>query len=121
MLASQQIITSGLVSATAGMNDDASRIQHSASTQPGNSGGPLFNRAGGIAGVNVAVLKSDALMRNKGIVAQNINFAIKPSSVKKFLDAYSIKYSTSDNTAQVDPETLAKAAEDFVIKIECFN
>ena len=46
--------TDGTVSSLSGANDDNRIILHTAPIQPGNSGGPLFNKNGNIVGVNTA-------------------------------------------------------------------
>lgn len=118
-LASQQILTSGLISATAGLDNNSVHVQHTASIQPGNSGGPLFNYSGSIVGVNVSTINYKKLLTEKNILVQNINFAIKSSSLKQFLDSAGVKYSTSISGSVLKPEVIAKDSEDFILKIEC--
>jgi len=61
----QQTVTSGIVSAIRGPQDESLQgqvqllggaIQTDAAINPGNSGGPLFNAAGEVIGVNSAIL-----------------------------------------------------------------
>ena len=51
LLASSGNFTIGNVTATFGLNDDSRMLQVSAPIQPGNSGGPLMDQHGNIAGV----------------------------------------------------------------------
>ena len=56
LLASGPQVSTGIVTALAGMRDDASRIQISAPIQPGNSGGPVLDREGRVLGVAASTL-----------------------------------------------------------------
>jgi len=54
LLSSSPIVTTGIVSSMAGIRDDATRLQITAPIQPGNSGGPVLDRAGNVVGIAVA-------------------------------------------------------------------
>jgi len=69
--------TDGTVSSLSGLGDKDSNIQISVPVQPGNSGGPLVNNKGHIAGVIVSKLATPD--------AQNVNYAIKGSFLLNFL------------------------------------
>ena len=85
-------VTAGIVSAM-GRSDIISRqnyedfIQIDAAINPGNSGGPIVNDDGELVAVAVSGLAKD--------LSEGINFGIKASSVKNFLDVNKAKYSTS--------------------------
>jgi S1-C subfamily serine protease len=64
----QSSLTIGIISA---IRDDKWGLQHTASLNPGNSGGPLFNLKGEVVGVNVARIKE----------ASNIYFSIPIAKV----------------------------------------
>ena len=66
------IVTKGIVSS---IRDDSGRdiIQHQASVNPGNSGGPLLNSDGLVVGVNTETLR---YFRNRHIEGYNIAVAI---------------------------------------------
>ncbi len=75
-------VTDGIVSAIrsgaiVGYDKDAVMIQMTAPISPGNSGGPLINRAGQVVGVN-------SLSRLGG---QNLNFAVSSQHVADLLKA----------------------------------
>ncbi len=80
----------GTISALSGMQDDLHTMQISVPIQPGNSGGPLANARGEIIGIIVSTIDGGALLRQRDIMAQNINFAIKADPVREFLRANSI-------------------------------
>ena len=59
--------TSGMVSSSAGMNNDSTRVPaHSAPVQPGNSGGPVLDQAGNLLGVVVARMNDVASLEKNG-------------------------------------------------------
>lgn len=61
-------VTEGIISSLKGARDNPNRYQHSAATQSGNSGGPLFDEKGAVVGIVVSSLVGDF---------QNVNYAIK--------------------------------------------
>ena len=80
-------ITKGVISSLKGYGDNSNEIQIDAAINPGNSGGPIVNEDGELVAVAVSGLAKDQ--------TEGINFGIKVSSVKNFLDVNKIKYSTT--------------------------
>jgi len=80
-------ITQGIISSLKGFGDNSNEIQIDAAINPGNSGGPIVNDDGELMAVAVSGLAKDQ--------SEGINFGIKASSVKNFLDVNKAKYSTS--------------------------
>lgn len=83
-------ITEGMISSTTGYKGDLRQFQITAPVQPGNSGGPLFNEKGEVIGVVSAQLGSNFTGKT-GIVAQNVNFAMKAGNIKNLLGNLSIE------------------------------
>lgn len=79
-------LTSGNVSALAGIDDDRRFFSFSAPVQPGNSGGPLIDRAGGVAGLVVARLSEGFIADATGTVPQNMNYAVTAGELAGFLE-----------------------------------
>jgi S1-C subfamily serine protease len=77
--------TDGKISSMNGLKDDPSEYQISVPVQPGNSGGPLVDQAGNVAGVIVARLNDFAALAAMGSLPQNVNYAIKGSILRDFL------------------------------------
>ena len=77
--------TEGSISARNGIKSDPVFFQHSAPTQPGNSGGPIINSRFEVIGINAAVINDDMVKRDAGTIPQNINFGIKSEYITPIL------------------------------------
>ncbi len=118
-LASGGNVTIGIVTALAGMRDDSRFLQISAPIQPGNSGGPVLDRNGGVVGVIVSTIDGLAIASVTGNLPQNVNFAIKASVAAAFLDAQNVPHEdTSDQGALSTPDLTARARS-FTAKVVC--
>lgn len=71
-------ITDGVISA---IRDDKWDIQHTASVNPGNSGGPLLNSQGELVGINVGEIKE----------ANNMYFAIRSQKLIDWLESVGLE------------------------------
>ena len=69
-------LTRGSISGLKGIRDDQRLFQIDAAIQPGNSGGPLLDKSGGVIGIVNARL-DDAVVALTGAIPQNVNYAIK--------------------------------------------
>ena len=76
LLSSEGNVSTGILSATSGLQNDVRFVQISAPVQPGNSGGPLFDSSGHVIGVVVAKLDAVRVAQITGDVPQNVNFAV---------------------------------------------
>jgi TPR repeat protein len=119
LLASGANITTGVVSALAGLGDDARMLQITAPVQPGNSGGPLLDQTGNVVGVVVGKLNALTVARATGDIPQNVNFAIKGSVVRSFLEANGVKYAVAPSNSTFDVAVIAEHATHFTVPIEC--
>jgi len=70
-------LTDGLVSAKSGYKGDITSYQISAAAQPGNSGGPLFDKNSNLIGI----------VNAKHVEAENATYAIKSVYLKNLIDA----------------------------------
>ena len=52
----------------------------------GNSGGPVFNQNGLVVGVSLAKLDKKFLLKQKGILVQDVNLAISGDVLLNFLN-----------------------------------
>jgi S1-C subfamily serine protease len=114
--------TLGNVTALSGLRDDSRYIQISAAVQPGNSGGPAIDEAGRLMGVVVSKLNAMAIARATGDIPQNVNFAIKVSTLVNFLEAHNIRYEAAEAAVSELPVTQrAERAEASSTQIECYK
>lgn len=116
-------VTTGNVNALAGMRNDTRYIQISTPIQPGNSGGPVTDKAGKLLGITTASL-SKQFADEIGITAQNLNFAIRASVAELFLQSQNIRYETTEGTEQPTAMNTADLAERLapsVFQVLCFG
>jgi len=77
--------TEGSLSARSGLKSAATYFQHSAPTQPGNSGGPILNSRYEVIGVAAAIINDSIVQNETGSIPQNINFGIKSNFINPLL------------------------------------
>lgn len=105
-------LTGGNVSALTGVDDDSRFLAFTAPVQPGNSGGPLIDGRGRVAGLVVSRLSEQFIIEETGSLPQNMNFALKPSEIHNFLSKSGVVLpdiggATFDLDAGVPPEITA--------------
>lgn len=119
VLATSGNLTTGNISALAGIRNDVSRFQISAPIQSGNSGGALLNRSGNVLGVIVSKFNVLKELVETGEVPQNVNFAIKGSIAKSFLDVNNVAYSEATSVETLSIADVAAKAQSFTVFILC--
>ena len=112
-------LTTGNVSALAGLGDDAKYLQITAPVQPGNSGGPLLDESGNLIGVITAKLDAMAIAKRTGDIPQNVNFAIKTEVVEAFLKSAGVHYEKSVSDRPLQVADIADIAKASAVRIEC--
>lgn len=85
LLATSPSIGQGLVSNVPGVDNDPRIFQISIPIQAGNSGSPLLDQSGHVIGVVTSTLNSIEMLRTKGVLTQNVNFAIKSAYLKSMI------------------------------------
>ena len=104
--------TQGIISSLKGLRDNSNEIQIDAAINPGNSGGPIVNDDGELVAVAVSGLAKDQ--------SEGINFGIKASSVRNFLNVNSIKYTDSSLTKfSLSNKKLNQLLEDSTVYTFC--
>ncbi len=121
ILASEAQITTGNVSAMAGVQDDQRFLQMTAPVQPGNSGGPLLDQSGNVVGVVASKLDAGMILDTMGDIPQNVNFAIKASIARKFLDSYDVNYLETHSDADMKNADVGDKGRQFTFVVECWK
>ena len=121
LLASDQVVTTGIVNVLSGPLNDSRFIQISAQVQPGNSGGPVVNEYGRIVGVVVSRLNTLRMLQITGSIPQNINFAINARIVKNFLIVNNISFVEEKGLSTQTTAEMAKKARKYTRLLLCDN
>lgn len=105
VMGSNYKVTDGIISSLSGISDDVRYYQISVPIQPGNSGGPLFNKDGNIIGITSARLNSKAV----GVQVENVNYAIKSSYLLSLINML-----PNPRKSNPTPQIVSKELEDQV-------
>ncbi len=96
-------MTYGKINSLSGYRDDLKMFQISAPVQPGNSGGPLLDANNNVIGIITARVNDLAIIKQSGLVPQNVNYALKISAIKWMLGDMGVATeSTSTKPASLD-------------------
>lgn len=121
VLSSGGNVVTGNITALAGLEDDSRFLQISAPVQPGNSGGPLFDRYGNVVGVVVAKLNALKIASATGDIPQNVNFAIKASVAVGFLDAQRVTHFDREIAGTLSTPDIAAQAQALAVQVICIR
>ncbi len=123
VLSSGPSLTTGEVSALAGLRDNPLHFQISAPVQPGNSGGPLLDSQGHVAGVVVAKLNAARIAEmTGGDIPQNVNFAIKGTQALVFLRQHGVPVRTAASAGPDErPSDLGAIARPSTVFLQCYR
>ena len=106
-------LTNGIISARSGYDGDVALYQISAPIQPGNSGGPLFDKKGNLIGVICA----------KHTGAENAGYAIKTSYLRNLVESVADLniLPSKNNISSLELKDQVKQITPFVFLIKCSN
>lgn len=120
MLANSGSFTNGIVSNALGPKGDSRYMQITAPIQPGNSGGPAFDMAGNLIGVVTAKLNDlEVMVATRGSLPQNVNFALKASIARTFLEGSGVVVETGSNEKVLDSAAIEHRADRTTVFVEC--
>ncbi len=125
LVASSGNFTRGSVTALAGLGDNTSLIQISAAVQSGNSGGPVLDQYGNVAGVVVSKLNSLRVAATTGSIPEQIGFAIKGGTTASFLEANGIVFAEAPwaksikELQRLEPTEIAERATAISAQVAC--
>ena len=114
-------VTKGIISSTKGYKDDTGQFQIDAAVQPGNSGDPIYGRYKNIIEVVVAQLDKLKVAKSTGLLPENINFGIKASTVKQFLNTAGLISNWSKKSKPLTTEKLFEIALQQTVIVVCSN
>jgi S1-C subfamily serine protease len=122
LLSSGPTLTTGEVSALAGLADNQRHIQISAPVQPGNSGGPLLDMRGQVIGVVVSKLNAGQVARQTGDIPQNVNFAVKHTEALEFLREQNVAVTPGPaNDAPRAADAVGEVAHPSTLFLRCLK
>ena len=122
ILGNSPSLTTGEVSALAGLRGDPNMLITSAPVQSGNSGGPLLDRGGHVIGVVVAKLAALRVAeRTGGDLPQNVNFAIQGSVVVDFLRRNGVTPRLAVTTQSLSAAEVGEIAHPSTLLLECWR
>lgn len=118
VMGSNYKVTDGIISSKSGIADDVRYYQISVPIQPGNSGGPLFNKEGNVIGITSARLNSKAV----GIQVENVNYAIKSSYLLSLYNMLpnSTKILGTSQVATKELQDQIKVLKNYVCLVKAF-
>jgi S1-C subfamily serine protease len=119
ILSSEGNVSTGILSATTGLQNDIRFVQISAPVQPGNSGGPVFDTSGHVIGVVVAKLDALRVAQFTGDVPQNVNFAVHWSEVRALLDDQGVRYKKLPSQQAIGTRAIAKIGAEISVTLDC--
>ena len=119
MLASGPTLTTGDVSALAGLADNRMHFQISAPVQPGNSGGPLLDLSGNVVGIITSKLNAQRVAARIGDIPQNVNFAVKGDEALAFLRENGVRPRTASSAAPRSAVEVGEAVHPSVLFLRC--
>ena len=84
-------------------------LQVDAAVNPGNSGGPLLDEYGNVAGINVAKVVGEAV--------DNVGFSVPVGLLREFLDKQQLAKASAPATEKLDGPALVKRSADSICLI----
>jgi S1-C subfamily serine protease len=114
-------VTTGIISALSGLGNDSTQLQFTAAIQPGNSGGALVDRTGGLVGVVASKLSDMVAIKDGGFVPQGVNFAIRKEIASAFLEAHGVSPEPFEDTTYTTVADIAERARKSIAPIVCRN
>jgi len=119
LLADQAHVTTGSISALAGLYNDLHELTISTPVQPGNSGGPLLDAYGNVVGVVVTKLNARVVQETTGDLPQNVNFAIKGNVAREFLAGQGIVPLTGLPGTPMSNADVGDVGRSVALLVEC--
>ncbi len=112
-------VTTGIISSETGMRNDQRMLQFSAAIQPGNSGGPIVDRAGNLVAVVRSKFSDKYALDRGNFVPQNLNYGIRTNILETFLSANGVVAQKAPVSQERSVADLAAAAKAHTMLVTC--
>lgn len=120
ILAASPNLTRGNVSSRGGLSGSMGQFQFSAPIQPGSSGGPVVSDGGELLGITVGTLNATLLI-DKGLLPQNVNFALEARYAAMFLRRNNIGFVEVPPRRDGDARTGNGSALAATVQLSCYQ
>ena len=90
-----------------------------AAVKKGSSGGPIYDENGNVVGVVVSRLDKMKMNKNLGSFPENMNFGIKASTVRQFLDSSGLPIKLSSRSHTMSNKELTNIAQKQTLMVMC--
>ena len=117
VLASSPNMTFGNITSKKALSNSKGLFQFSAPIQPGSSGGAIVSGDSEVLGLVTSTLKIKDLVE-KGIIPQNVNFALDAKYLKKFLAKNNVAYQYHDEKPKVSANEYALQTS---LQVACYQ
>ncbi len=119
ILGTEPNVNFGYVTALSGLGGDTSRFQVAAPIQKGNSGGPVLDQRGRVAGVVSAKLNARVVEKRTGDLPQNIGFAVRGEIAQLFLERHDVDFERESRGSKLENTEVAAIGRAVTVLIAC--
>ena len=105
----------GRLEAARGLDGDAAFSRLVLASEPGETGGPVFDEEGSVVGI---LQPPDGGTRR---LPDEVSFATSAGSINEFLSAAGLSAEASQGGAEIPPEELTRLAADMTVLVGCWN
>ena len=109
----------GTISALAGLGNDRRMLQISTPSQLGNSGIPVLDQSGSVAGIVAEKMNAVQVAGATGHITQNATFAVSLGTIQSFLDSHAVPYVINDRTGTKNYVDIAAEAMRYTVLLDC--
>ncbi len=81
----------------------------------------MLDMSGNVVGVVTSKIDAVKVAEAIGDIPQNVNFAIKASVVRTFLDSHDVNYRTEASDRILSAADVADRAKKFTVLVECWR
>ena len=94
-------------------------LQISTPSQLGNSGSPVLEQSGSVAGIVAEKMNVVQVAGATGHITQNATFAVSLGTIQSFLDSHAVPYVINDRTGTKNYVDIAAEAMRYTVLLDC--